>query len=172
MSRLTERSRAKKRSGQSPTCAFDWRRRRDSNPRYPKRVKQFSRLPHSTTLPPLRMGETIAVSADGLPQVAYMQDERRWALLPLLQASNQNLIGRGLCLAERWGFEPQIRFRRIHDFQSCSFGQLGHLSASVKPRATATLVVIHNYASRLSCSRNVVYTSSEIASTYSKGQYN
>ena len=33
-------------------------------------------------------------------------------------------------LAERWGFEPQIRFWRIHDFQSCSFGQLGHLSAS------------------------------------------
>ena len=32
-------------------------------------------------------------------------------------------------LAERWGFEPQIRFWRIHDFQSCSFGQLGHLSA-------------------------------------------
>ena len=31
-------------------------------------------------------------------------------------------------LAERWGFEPQIRFWRIHDFQSCSFGQLGHLS--------------------------------------------
>ena len=33
-----------------------------------------------------------------------------------------------LFLAERWGFEPQIRFWRIHDFQSCSFGQLGHLS--------------------------------------------
>ena len=32
-------------------------------------------------------------------------------------------------LAERWGFEPQIPFWGIHDFQSCSFGQLGHLSA-------------------------------------------
>ena len=31
-------------------------------------------------------------------------------------------------LAERRGFEPRIRFWRIHDFQSCSFGQLGHLS--------------------------------------------
>lgn len=38
-------------------------------------------------------------------------------------------------LAERWGFEPQIRFWRIHDFQSCSFGQLGHLSiASIAMR--------------------------------------
>lgn len=26
-------------------------------------------------------------------------------------------------LAERWGFEPQIRFWRIHDFQSCSLSQ-------------------------------------------------
>ena len=33
-------------------------------------------------------------------------------------------------LAEEEGFEPRIRFWRIHDFQSCSFGQLGHLSAS------------------------------------------
>ena len=32
-------------------------------------------------------------------------------------------------VAERQGFEPWIRFWRIHDFQSCSFGQLGHLSA-------------------------------------------
>ncbi len=31
-------------------------------------------------------------------------------------------------MAERQGFEPWIRFWRIHDFQSCSFGQLGHLS--------------------------------------------
>ncbi len=31
-------------------------------------------------------------------------------------------------VAERQGFEPWIRFWRIHDFQSCSFGQLGHLS--------------------------------------------
>ena len=29
----------------------------------------------------------------------------------------------------QWGFEPQIPFWGIHDFQSCSFGQLGHLSA-------------------------------------------
>ena len=40
-----------------------------------------------------------------------------------------------LFLAERWGFEPQIPFWGIHDFQSCSFGQLGHLS--VLPIAAA-----------------------------------
>ena len=31
-------------------------------------------------------------------------------------------------MAESQGFEPWMRFRRIHDFQSCSFGQLGQLS--------------------------------------------
>ena len=38
-------------------------------------------------------------------------------------------------VAESWGFEPQIPFWGIHDFQSCSFGQLGHLS--VLPIAAA-----------------------------------
>ena len=31
-------------------------------------------------------------------------------------------------LAERRGFEPLIRYQRIHDFQSCAFDQLSHLS--------------------------------------------
>ena len=33
-----------------------WRRRRDSNPRDLIQAKRFSRPPHSTTLPPLRVG--------------------------------------------------------------------------------------------------------------------
>ena len=33
-------------------------------------------------------------------------------------------------LAQRRGFEPPVGFRPTHDFQSCSFDQLGHLSAS------------------------------------------
>ena len=32
-------------------------------------------------------------------------------------------------MADREGFEPSVRFGRTHDFQSCTFGQLGHLSA-------------------------------------------
>ena len=68
-------------------------------PPSPLQVKQFSRLPHSTALPPLH----------------------------------------GLHLAERWGFEPQMRFWRIHDFQSCSFGQLGHLSLLKLLSVIATL---------------------------------
>ena len=32
------------------------------------------------------------------------------------------------CMAEREGFEPSIRYQRIHDFQSCAFDQLSHLS--------------------------------------------
>lgn len=31
-------------------------------------------------------------------------------------------------MAESKGFEPSNRFRRLHDFQSCSFDQLGQLS--------------------------------------------
>lgn len=68
-------------------------------PPSPLQVKQFSRLPHSTALPPLH----------------------------------------GFYLAERWGFEPQMRFWRIHDFQSCSFGQLGHLSLLKLLSVIATL---------------------------------
>ena len=75
------------------------------------RVKRFSRPPHSTTLPPLRMG-----CGHGIPGRVYIQFEKGHV------AVAWNI------LAERWGFEPQIRFWRIHDFQSCSFGQLGHLS--------------------------------------------
>ena len=71
-------------------------------------VKRFSRPPHSTTLPPLRRGDA--------PQKGRH-----------IKASLEE--ARGISLAERWGFEPQIPFWGIHDFQSCSFGQLGHLSA-------------------------------------------
>ena len=30
--------------------------------------------------------------------------------------------------AEREGFEPSRRYQRLHDFQSCAFDQLSHLS--------------------------------------------
>ena len=47
-------------------------------------------------------------------------------------------------MAERRGFEPRIRFWRIHDFQSCSFGQLGHLSAYLPPHgATANAAAMY-----------------------------
>ena len=62
-------------------------------PSYPRRGKRFSRPPHSTTLPPLRGVKSGAPSGTPLD-----------------------------LLAESLGFEPRIRFRRIHDFQSCSFG--------------------------------------------------
>ena len=34
----------------------------------------------------------------------------------------------GFLLAERKGFEPLRRYQRLHDFQSCAFDQLSHLS--------------------------------------------
>ena len=37
-----------------------------------------------------------------------------------------------LFMAESKGFEPSNRLWRLHDFQSCSFDQLGQLSVFVK----------------------------------------
>ena len=44
--------------------------------------------------------------------------------------------GNRVFLAERQGFEPWIPFWGIHDFQSCSFGQLGHLSLCMAVRVS------------------------------------
>ena len=87
-----------------------WRRRRDSNPRTRGyRINGF----RDRRIQPL-----CHPSAWGVGLVPLICETRRSALL---------------FLAERWGFEPQIRFWRIHDFQSCTFGQLGHLSACLQP---------------------------------------
>ena len=34
-------------------------------------------------------------------------------------------------MAEREGFEPSRRYQRLHDFQSCAFDQLSHLSTEL-----------------------------------------
>ena len=48
--------------------------------------------------------------------------------LSLFYAQKQKpLQKKGFFLAQRKGFEPLIRFRRIHDFQSCALDQLSHL---------------------------------------------
>ena len=51
--------------------------------------------------------------------------------IPFLLSSKKT--GHSFCyalffMAESKGFEPSNRFRRLHDFQSCSFDQLGQLS--------------------------------------------
>ena len=56
------------------------------------------------------------------------------------------------------GFEPQIRFWRIHDFQSCSFGQLGHLS-------------IASIAMRIARSEKAVYQKSQKGKQVFKNNY-
>lgn len=76
-------------------------------------VKRFSRPPHSAALPPF--------------QNMYQPPKE----LVKKKAPKTGAFEKSL--AERWGFEPQIRFWRIHDFQSCTFGQLGHLSACLQP---------------------------------------
>ena len=88
------------------------------------RVKRVSRPPHSTTLPPLRIrDEAATVFADG-------HGRSRRFVQRFDHAAFCKPASHSVFMAERRGFEPRIRFWRIHDFQSCSFGQLGHLSAS------------------------------------------
>ena len=48
--------------------------------------------------------------------------------IPSIPRKKQTPSGVCYFLAERKGFEPLIRSPRIHDFQSCAFGQLSHLS--------------------------------------------
>ena len=66
-------------------------------------VKRFSRPPHSAALPPF---QNMYQPPRGLVKKKA----------PKTGAFEKSL-------AERWGFEPQIRFWRIHDFQSCSLSQ-------------------------------------------------
>lgn len=66
-------------------------------------VKRFSRPPHSAALPPF--------------QNMYQPPTE----LVKKKAPKTGAFEKSL--AERWGFEPQIRFWRIHDFQSCSLSQ-------------------------------------------------
>ncbi len=66
-------------------------------------VKRFSRPPHSAALPPF---QNMYQPPKGLVKKKA----------PKTGAFEKSL-------AERWGFEPQIRFWRIHDFQSCSLSQ-------------------------------------------------
>ena len=47
---------------------------------------------------------------------------------PTLSAKTKEARLGSFSVAERVGFEPTVRLRRTHDFQSCSLGQLGHLS--------------------------------------------
>ena len=88
--------RQQKRQAHHGTClTFKWRRGRDSNPRTPEGVNGF----RDRRIQPLCH-----------PSVGY------W-----LSKSGARRRHRTI-LAESLGFEPRIRFRRIHDFQSCSFG--------------------------------------------------
>ena len=48
-------------------------------------------------------------------------------VIPLSPPQKKSRSG-SFSVAERVGFEPTVRLRRTHDFQSCSLGQLGHLS--------------------------------------------
>lgn len=57
---------------------------------------------------------------------AIENDESPW----FLKGFHTGLSYRPVIMAESKGFEPSKRFWRLHDFQSCSFDQLGQLSVS------------------------------------------
>ena len=56
----------------------------------------------------------------------------RFSLVEIVETKEQKKrktrIKAGFLLAERGGFEPPNGFKPLHDFQSCAFDQLSHLS--------------------------------------------
>ena len=56
-------------------------------------------------------------------------------------------VSRLSALAESKGFEPSKRFWRLHDFQSCSFDQLGQLSVS----AIKCSIIIYEPEQKIKC---------------------
>ncbi len=45
-------------------------------------------------------------------------------------------------MAEREGFEPSMRYKRIHEFQSCALDQLSHLSIIKIPQHKAEVILV------------------------------
>ena len=43
-------------------------------------------------------------------------------------------------MAERKGFEPLNAFNTLHDFQSCAFDQLSHLSIALRSITAKTII--------------------------------
>lgn len=94
-------------------------------------VKRFSRPPHSAALPPFHIyvfapkvkpSQCNSFKAPGKGFSPILRITDQWRIIshhekspPRRRALNS--------VAERWGFEPQVRFWRTHDFQSCSFSQ-------------------------------------------------
>ena len=60
---LAAASGVKSAAGGVPSSVLKWRRRRDSNPRYPVRVQRLSKAPPSATRPRLRQGATLSRDA-------------------------------------------------------------------------------------------------------------
>ena len=66
----------------------------------------------------------ISFSYHGIPHIAERQGFEPWEQLPvhrISSAARSTTPAPFLSFAERAGFEPAIRFRRIHAFQACLF---------------------------------------------------
>ncbi len=80
-----------------------------------------------------RLALLVATSAKTVHRTVFFRMSSTFSLLvriPLLKKQKQPLKSDCFVLAESKGFEPSNTFRALHDFQSCSFGQLGQLSIS------------------------------------------
>ncbi len=91
-----------------------------------KTVFETAAFSRSATLPEVRL------SHDAINEVGKRKRSRERFLNKNSLSQDKIMTAREFCLtrqlawyqlAERWGFEPQIRFWRIHDFQSCSLSQ-------------------------------------------------
>ena len=65
---------------------------------------------------------------DAVAQPATGRLELIFRIPSLIFANKKSTHSGAFLLAERKGFEPLRRYQRLHDFQSCAFDQLSHLS--------------------------------------------
>ena len=100
-----------------------WRRERDSNPRSSNLLNGFRDRPIQPALASLRsLALCLSVRAGDAHSPHNNMD-----VCPVSSLTS---------LAEREGFEPSVGLRPTHDFQSCRFSQLSHLSAPSHPNAS------------------------------------
>ena len=106
--------------------------------RHPKGYRYFWRRARDAPATQVASSATVALQQYP-PQTSPLKTVHRTVFLSRLTPSGFESLAKKttapkrvpLFLAESKGFEPSNSLWLLHDFQSCSFGQLGQLSVSV-----------------------------------------
>ena len=127
---VAENHAPKNQKGSPKGACINWRKGRDLNPRYLDsrqngfRDRRIQPLCHPSKFRFSQLNASRSLSKENALASASGKDFG--ARFGLTHSSYRVLATRQKAwdsLAERWGFEPQIPFWGIHDFQSCSLSQ-------------------------------------------------